>query len=103
MTTVVWPHRTGRHSDSTESPPMESEPISQSTPQRTLRVVLAGGGTGGHLYPGLAVADALETQVRERGNQLQLSWAATPRPVDQHLLSSFGDNYIRQTVQPLTK
>ena len=63
-----------------------------------IRIVMAGGGTGGHLYPGLAVAEALRAQV---SRPLELIWAATPRAVDQHLLSQFGDKYIRQAVQPL--
>jgi UDP-N-acetylglucosamine--N-acetylmuramyl-(pentapeptide) pyrophosphoryl-undecaprenol N-acetylglucosamine transferase len=66
----------------------------------TFRVVMAGGGTGGHLYPGLAVADALQART---GGNLELIWAATPRPVDQRLLSGFGEHYIRQPVQPLVK
>ncbi len=67
------------------------------------RVVMAGGGTGGHLYPGLAVVEALRKQMGEAGKKLELVWAATPRAVDQRLLASFGDHYIRQPVQPLVK
>ncbi len=70
---------------------------------RTLRVVMAGGGTGGHLYPGLAVAEALESLAAERGLGLELLWAATPRAVDQRLLTRFGENYVQQPVQPLVK
>ena len=65
-----------------------------------LHIVLAGGGTGGHLYPGLAVAQALAQRVT---SGLQLVWAATPRAVDQRLLTHFGDNYIVQSVQPLKR
>jgi UDP-N-acetylglucosamine--N-acetylmuramyl-(pentapeptide) pyrophosphoryl-undecaprenol N-acetylglucosamine transferase len=61
---------------------------------------MAGGGTGGHLYPGLAVADALKART---GGSVELVWAATPRPVDQRLLAKFGEQYIRQPVQPLVK
>jgi len=81
---------------------MESA-VTQASSPGTYRVVLAGGGTGGHLYPGLAVADALTLQVQQSGGKIELIWAATPRAVDQRLLSKFGDLYIRQPVQPLVK
>ena len=70
---------------------------------RRLRVILAGGGTGGHLYPGLAVAEALRKLARERGLALALTWSATPRAVDQRLLSGFGADYVRQPVRPMTR
>lgn len=76
---------------------VNDEPITRG---RTYRIVMAGGGTGGHLYPGLAVAEALKEKL---GDRVDLVWAATPRPVDQRLLSNFGKNYIQQSVQPLVK
>lgn len=33
-----------------------------STPRRELRVLIAAAGTGGHVYPGIALADALEAR-----------------------------------------
>ena len=99
MTTVVWPHRAnpflGMNTLSSRSTSMKRT--------RTLRIVMAGGGTGGHLYPGLAVADALRARVAEMDVELELLWAATPRSVDQRLLSKFGEHYVQQPVQPLVK
>jgi UDP-N-acetylglucosamine--N-acetylmuramyl-(pentapeptide) pyrophosphoryl-undecaprenol N-acetylglucosamine transferase len=71
-----------------------------SVPTRPIHFILAGGGTGGHLYPGLAVAE----QLRHRfGESLTITWAATSRPIDQHLLAGFGDAYVRQPVQPISR
>jgi UDP-N-acetylglucosamine--N-acetylmuramyl-(pentapeptide) pyrophosphoryl-undecaprenol N-acetylglucosamine transferase len=111
MTTVVWPHRANPLLGMTDTPPASSRTARAARPAaggRTVRVVMAGGGTGGHLYPGLAVADALRALAAAGGPDgdglnVELLWAATPRPVDQRLLSKFGDRYIRQPVQPLVK
>ncbi|HUO08643.1 MAG TPA: UDP-N-acetylglucosamine--N-acetylmuramyl-(pentapeptide) pyrophosphoryl-undecaprenol N-acetylglucosamine transferase [Phycisphaerae bacterium] len=103
MTTVVWPHRAnpllGMMSQASDT----SSSRAVSTTSKTLRVVMAGGGTGGHLYPGLAVAEALRSLAEAKGMGLELTWAATPRAVDQRLLSGFGEGYVKQPVQPLVK
>ena len=63
---------------------------------RSIRIIMAGGGTGGHLYPGLAVAE----QLHRRRADLNVVWAATPRLVDRRLLANFGRDYVPQRVVP---
>jgi UDP-N-acetylglucosamine--N-acetylmuramyl-(pentapeptide) pyrophosphoryl-undecaprenol N-acetylglucosamine transferase len=92
MTTIVCPHRWNLMTVT------NSTKNFTATNSGAVRIIMAGGGTGGHLYPGLAVAEALREEI---GPSLELVWAATPRAVDQRLLTKFGDNYIRQPVQPL--
>lgn len=91
MTTVVWPHQWNLM-------PEAAPRTSTATGWHPTRIIMAGGGTGGHLYPGLAVAEALREAL---GGGVEMVWAATPRPVDQRLLGGFGDNYVQQPVQPL--
>lgn len=109
MSVVVWPHRisplvSGLAERLALPDVHEAEPesVARALPAsgRSYRIVMAGGGTGGHLYPGLAVAEALREKL---GDRVTLVWAATPRPVDQRLLAQYGENYVRQNVQPLVK
>ncbi len=46
------------------------------------RLMVAGGGTGGHVFPGIAVADALARRVRD----LDVCWVGTPRGIEARVL-----------------
>jgi UDP-N-acetylglucosamine--N-acetylmuramyl-(pentapeptide) pyrophosphoryl-undecaprenol N-acetylglucosamine transferase len=51
-----------------------------------LRVVIAGGGTGGHLYPGIAVAQELRT----RRPDAEISFAGTARGIEVRVIPREG-------------
>ena len=59
--------------------------------------VFAGGGTGGHLFPGLAVADALQ----QRDPEARITFLTTTRPLDRQLLKPTAYEQVEQPVQPL--
>lgn len=52
---------------------------------RELRVVIAAGGTGGHLFPGIAVAR--EFQAR---HQAAVTFLTTPKAVTTQILERYG-------------
>jgi len=58
-------------------------------------LVIAGGGTGGHLYPGLAVAEALRAERPE----WQVSVFGTTRPIDERLVTPRGFELVKQVVR----
>ena len=60
--------------------------------------VFAGGGTGGHLFPGLAVADAL----RQTQPDADVTFLTTTRALDRELLSQTPFEQIEQSVRPST-
>ncbi len=52
--------------------------------QEPLRVLIAAGGTGGHVYPAIAIADALkelrpESVILFAGTKSHMEWEAVPR------------------------
>ena len=53
---------------------------------RSVRVLLAGGGTGGHLFPGIAVA----RELRRRDPECQILFAGSGRELEVQVLSREG-------------
>jgi UDP-N-acetylglucosamine--N-acetylmuramyl-(pentapeptide) pyrophosphoryl-undecaprenol N-acetylglucosamine transferase len=49
---------------------------------QALRFMVAGGGTGGHVFPGIAVADALDRRTRD----LSVCWVGTTRGIEARVL-----------------
>lgn len=54
---------------------------------RILRVMVAGGGTGGHLFPGLAVVEEL----RRRRPQVEVVFVGTRRGIEATVLPRLGE------------
>jgi UDP-N-acetylglucosamine--N-acetylmuramyl-(pentapeptide) pyrophosphoryl-undecaprenol N-acetylglucosamine transferase len=50
------------------------------------RVVIAGGGTGGHLYPGIAVA----RELRRRDSTMRVTFAGTARGIESRVVPLEG-------------
>ncbi len=63
---------------------------------RVKTVLLAGGGTGGHLYPGLAVAQAL----RKIDTDFKPVFLCTTRELDRTILTDTGFDFIPQPIVP---
>jgi UDP-N-acetylglucosamine--N-acetylmuramyl-(pentapeptide) pyrophosphoryl-undecaprenol N-acetylglucosamine transferase len=64
-----------------------------------LTIFLAGGGTGGHLYPGLAVAEVL----RQERPDAELVFLCTTKDIDRVILEPTGFEFIPQPVLPLPR
>ena len=58
----------------------------KETPDAFVRVVIAGGGTGGHLYPGIAVA----RELLKRRPDTRISFAGTARGIEARVVPREG-------------
>ncbi len=64
------------------------------TPSPT--IFFAGGGTGGHLYPGVAVAESLRTRLPDA----KPLFLCTTRAIDRIILEPTGFEFIAQPILP---
>jgi UDP-N-acetylglucosamine--N-acetylmuramyl-(pentapeptide) pyrophosphoryl-undecaprenol N-acetylglucosamine transferase len=51
-----------------------------------MRVVIAGGGTGGHLFPGIAVAD----EFRKRDEEIEILFIGSEKGIEARVLPELG-------------
>jgi UDP-N-acetylglucosamine--N-acetylmuramyl-(pentapeptide) pyrophosphoryl-undecaprenol N-acetylglucosamine transferase len=64
-----------------------------------MTIFLAGGGTGGHLYPGISVAQSL----REILPEAKLLFLCTEREIDTTILTPTGFEFLPQPIVPPVK
>src|ERR1051326_3828144 len=62
-------------------------------------ILLAGGGTGGHLYPGISVALAM----REVSPDAKCIFLCTERDLDRLILEPTGFEFVPQPIVPPKK
>jgi len=53
-------------------------------------LVFTGGGTGGHIYPGIAVIEAL----RDRGFKGRIAWIGSDKKLDRNIVEECGIEYF---------
>jgi UDP-N-acetylglucosamine--N-acetylmuramyl-(pentapeptide) pyrophosphoryl-undecaprenol N-acetylglucosamine transferase len=56
-----------------------------------MRIVIAGGGTGGHLFPGIAIAQ----EFMERDSHNRVLFVSTGKPFEISVLSEAGFTHKR--------
>jgi UDP-N-acetylglucosamine--N-acetylmuramyl-(pentapeptide) pyrophosphoryl-undecaprenol N-acetylglucosamine transferase len=72
--------------------PYHPHPMPDSPPKT---IFLAGGGTGGHLYPGIAVAESL----RQKSPDVKCVFLCTTREIDRVILDPTGFEFAVQPIE----
>ena len=62
-------------------------------------VFLAGGGTGGHIYPGIAVAE----KIKDISPETKVHFLCSERKIDPHILSSLGYEFTQMPAREFYK
>lgn len=61
------------------------------------KVIVAGGGTGGHLFPGIAVVEEL----RRRDPSVEVLYVGTERGIEARVIPARGERFEAMEVTPL--
>lgn len=64
--------------------------MNESKKSEKVRFVFAGGGTGGHIYPGLAVADELRELAKKSNTEIEIYWFGNSTGMDKNLVEKSG-------------
>lgn len=61
-------------------------------------IAFAGGGTGGHLYPALAIAESLRKQIPN----IRILFFGTDRAIDDRILGEADYEWVRQSIPAIS-
>ena len=67
--------------------------------KNTFHIVFAGGGTGGHLFPGLAVAKKLSAN----RPGVRITFVGTGKPLERQHVAAAGFDYVPLPSRPLPR
>lgn len=69
---------------------------SNSNENSVIKIAFTGGGTGGHIYPGLAVADSLRKKALENGRKIEIHWIGNSSGMDRNIVEkNKGENGVK--------
>ncbi len=71
---------------------MSRTPSATATKRPLTSVVIAGGGTGGHVYPGVAIAE----EILRRNPEARIAFIGTTRGLETRILAPLG--YLLETI-----
>jgi UDP-N-acetylglucosamine--N-acetylmuramyl-(pentapeptide) pyrophosphoryl-undecaprenol N-acetylglucosamine transferase len=81
---------------------------SDDLPLRDLRLIVTGGGTGGHTYPALTTVRALRARLEAAGHTLGVLWVGTADSLESRVAAQNGIDFapvatgkIRRSKNPL--
>lgn len=61
------------------------------------RIIISGGGTGGHLYPALAVGEKLKT----KDPRLEITFVGSSRQLEKSIMDRYSANFIPLKIEGL--
>ncbi|WP_454858992.1 UDP-N-acetylglucosamine--N-acetylmuramyl-(pentapeptide) pyrophosphoryl-undecaprenol N-acetylglucosamine transferase [Promicromonospora soli] len=65
-----------------------------SSHPREFRLLVTGGGTGGHTYPALTTLRALQARLAEAGTAVSVLWAGTAKGLEATVTASEGIRFV---------
>lgn len=70
---------------------------SKKSENSVIKIAFTGGGTGGHIYPGLAVADSLRKLAEESGRKVEIHWIGNSIGMDKKIVENNLDANARKS------